>query len=93
MIGDVWKGRKCAGKNRSERVFSDSGGENVKSEREGQGQYYIENFGSVLEDEGNTSSEQPLSSRFSLIHGISKASNSPSTRIGHVLLEYMAYVI
>lgn len=47
MIGDVWKGRKCAGKNRSERVFSDSGGENVKSdgfEREGQGQYYIDNF-------------------------------------------------
>lgn len=59
MIGDVWKGGKCAGKNRRERVFSDSGGENVKSdgfEREGQGQYYIDNFGRVLEDEGNTPS-------------------------------------
>lgn len=54
----------------SERVFSDSGGENVKSdgfEREGQGRYYIDNcWGGVLEDEGSTPSEQPRSSRFSL---------------------------
>lgn len=50
-------------------MFSDSGGENVKSdgfEREGQGRYYIDNSRGVLEDEGNTPSEQPRSSSFSL---------------------------
>lgn len=48
-------------------MFSDSGGENVKSdgfEREGQGRYYIDNSGRVREDEGSTPSEQPRSSRF-----------------------------
>lgn len=57
------------GEIRSERVFSDYGGENVKSdsiEREGQSGYYIDNSWGALEDEGNTPSEQPRSSRFSL---------------------------
>lgn len=57
------------GKIRGERVFSDSGGENVESdgfEREGQGRYYIDNSWGGSRREGNTPSEQPRSSRFSL---------------------------